>query len=54
MDIILARLELRPYPAEHVFKVTRLYCRALTAAYGEWNHRKARSVWEGWLNFSQG
>jgi putative protease len=50
----ILRLELRPYPAEHVFKVTSLYCRALTAAaYGEWNHRKAISVWEELAELSQ-
>jgi len=50
----ILRLELRPYPAEHVFKVTSLYRRALNAAAGGvWDHRKARSAWEELAEESQ-
>ncbi len=43
----ILRLELRPYQAEHVFKVTSLYRRALnSAAHGGWGVRAARPVWE--------
>jgi putative protease len=50
----ILRLELRPYPAEHVYLVTSLYRRALTAAAcGEWDHRKARSAWDELAEVSQ-
>lgn len=50
----ILRLELRPYPAEHVLKVTSLYRRALTAAaHGEWDRRKAKTAWEELAELSQ-